>query len=124
MKAYKGGETVGKGTYWNLSTMERMDVETEGTLPGNRSERFFRMSAAGILVLGPVLGLVYAMFLPFIGIAMTLKLGGEKIAARVLEPALSASTFGWRPAESYLSGKKKASRARKEEEKKEDPDRS
>jgi len=38
---------------------------------------------------------------------MAVKLGVQKAAGRVLEPAISASTFGWRPSESYLSGKKK-----------------
>ena len=124
MKAYKGGETAGKGTYWNLKTLERVDVETEGRLPGDNKTTWIKMSAVGILLAGPVLGLVYALFLPFIGIAMAVKLGAEKVAGRVLEPAMSASTFGWRPSESYLSGKKKERKARKEEKAEEKTDRS
>jgi hypothetical protein len=37
MLKHNGGETVGKGTYWNLSNGERVDIVSEGT-PGDRIE--------------------------------------------------------------------------------------
>jgi len=60
-----------------------------------------------MLLLGPIIGLVYVIAFPFIGIAMvsaflaTMALGG---AAHLLRDVVS---FGWRPSEAYFSGKKK-----------------
>jgi len=59
---------------------------------------------AGMMVLGPVIGLFYAVLFPFIGIAAVITLGIEKALGAGLADNAS---FGWRPGESYLSGKKK-----------------
>ena len=106
MLKHNGGQMVGRGTYWNLSNGERIDIMNEGTLSGDRSRTFYRMPAAAIIVAAPVLGLVYAAFLPFIGIAMMVKLLGQKIGGGVLDTIQSSASFGWRPSESYLSGRK------------------
>jgi len=107
MLKHNGGQMVGRGTYWNLSNGERIDIMNEGTLSGDRSRTFYRMPAAAIIVAAPVLGLLYAAFLPFIGIAMMVKLLGQKIGGGVLETIQGSASFGWRPSESYLSGRKK-----------------
>jgi len=117
MLRHNGGETVGKGTYWNLGNGERIDIAEEGKLPGGGDRHFYRMPAAAVLVAAPVLGLLYAAFLPFIGIAMLAKLVAQKIGGGVLETVPSSASFGWRPSESYLSGRKK--RAKKDEDSKE-----
>jgi len=113
---YKGGETVGKGTYWNFRNGERVDVEGTEMLPGGSTARYVKAPAAGLLVLGPALGLLYAMFLPFIGIAMLVKLVAEKAAGGAMEALQGSASFGWRPSESYLSGKKRGKKGRKEED--------
>ena len=107
MLKHNGGDRVGKGTYWNLTNGERIDIRDEGTLPGDAKKAYYRMPAAAIIVAGPVLGLMYALFLPFIGIAMVVKLVGQKVGGGVREMVQGSASFGWRPSESYLSGKKK-----------------
>jgi len=107
MLKHNGGERVGKGTYWNLGNGERVDIQEEGILPGNEKKTYYRMPAAAVIVAAPVLGLMYAMFLPFIGIAMAVKLVGQKIGGGVMETVQGSASFGWRPSESYLSGRKK-----------------
>jgi len=107
MLKHNGGERVGKGTYWNLGNGERVDIQEEGILPGNGKKTYYRMPAAAIIVAAPVLGLMYAAFLPFIGIAMAVKLVGQKMGGRVMETVQGSASFGWRPSESYLSGRKK-----------------
>ena len=107
MLKHNGGERVGKGTYWNLGNGERVDIQEEGILPGNEKKTYYRMPAAAIIVAAPVLGLMYAMFLPFIGIAMAVKLVGQKIGGGVMETVQGSASFGWRPSESYLSGRKR-----------------
>lgn len=60
----------------------------------------------GIMVAaGPVVGLIFAVALPFVGVAALL----WAVAGRVLGPAHTPAyaTFGWRPSESYLAGRKK-----------------
>ena len=108
MLKHNGGERVGKGTYWNLGNGERVDIQEEGVLPGNEKKTYYRMPAAAIIVAAPVLGLMYAMFLPFIGIAMAVKLVGQKIGGGVMETVQGSASFGFRPSESYLAGKKKS----------------
>lgn len=107
MLKYNGGNRVGTGTYWNLTNGERIDINSEGTLPGDVKKTYYRMPAAAIIVAGPVLGLLYAAFLPFIGIAMLVKLVGQKAGGGVMEMVHGSASFGWRPSESYLSGGKK-----------------
>ena len=115
MLRHNGGDRVGKGTYWNLSNGERIDITDEGTLPGDVRKTYYRMPAAAIIVAGPVLGLLYAAFLPFIGIAMLVKLVVQKAGGGVMEMVQGSASFGWRPSESYLTGKKE------KETKKEEP---
>jgi hypothetical protein len=106
MLKFNGGEKAGKGTYWNLHNGERVDISVEGILPGNGQASFYRMPATAIIVVAPVLGLVYAAFLPFIGIAMLVKLLAQKIGGGVLETIQGSASFGWRPGESYLAGRR------------------
>ena len=113
MLRHNGGEMVGQGTYWNLTNGERIDITNEGTLPGDRNRAFYRMPASAIIVAAPALGLLYAAFLPFIGIAMLLKLVARKIGGGVMETVQSSASFAWRPSESYLSGRK--NKAKKDE---------
>jgi hypothetical protein len=122
MLKHNGGERVGKGTYWNLGNGERVDIQDEGILPGNGKKTYYRMPAAAVVVAAPVLGLLYAAFLPFIGIAMLVKLVGQKIGGGVMETVQGSASFAWRPGESYLSGRKrkeKKEEASKETEEKE-----
>lgn len=105
---HRGGATVGKGTYWNFDNGERIDVTGEQVLPGGTAAVYYRMPAGGIFIAGPILGLMYAAFLPFIGIAMVAKLLVQKMAGSLAESARSSAAFGWRPSESYLAGKMKA----------------
>ena len=117
MLRHNGGEMVGKGTYWSLTNGERIDIAGEETLPGGRDRTFYKMPAAAIIVVAPVLGLLYAAFLPFIGIAMLVKLVGQKIGGGVMETVQGSASFGFRPSESYLSGRK--NKAKKDEASKE-----
>ena len=110
MLKHNGGSRVGKGTYWNLTNGERIDIRDEGILPGETKKAYYRMPAVAIIVAGPVLGLIYALFLPFIGIAMLVKLVGQKAGSGVMEMVHGSASFGWRPSESYLTGKKKEAR--------------
>ena len=70
MTRYGGGDEVPAGDYWNLIDGERCTLREAGTLPGYATEIYYRMPAAYMLLLAPALGLAYAIFLPFVGLAM------------------------------------------------------
>jgi hypothetical protein len=102
-----GGETVGKGNYWNFSTGERVQIEDRGVLPGNPSDSYYRFPPIAVLIAGPILGLTYAVFLPFIGIAMLAGVLAKKLFGGVVRTAWKGAAFGWKPSEAYLSGRKR-----------------
>ena len=112
----KGGHKVAAGTYWNMTNGSRVQMEQEGVLPGDQKTRYIKAPVAVMLMAAPVIGLVFAVFLPFIGIAMTLSLIGKKLIDGVASAAAGSMSFGWRPIEAYLAGRKtkKAARAKKE----------
>jgi hypothetical protein len=114
MLTYKGGYKVGKGTYWDLANGRRIDVLNEAVLDGGGSATYIRMSSGVMLLSGPIIGLVYAILMPFIGIATVAALAGGKVLGGLYSLAAKSISFGWQPKNAYLSGKKK----KKEEEKK------
>ena len=112
-----GGHTVQAGTYWNLSNGSRVQMEQEGVLPGSGTTRYIKAPVAVMLMAAPVIGLVFAVFLPFIGIVMTLNLVGKKLIESAASVATGSVSFGWRPIEAYLAGRKmkKAERTKRAE---------
>lgn len=71
MLRYHGGEQVRKGSYWDRKTGEVIHVGPEGSrLPGGADVRYWKMSEAAMVVLGPLLGLLYVVFLPLLGFLM------------------------------------------------------
>ncbi len=64
-----------------------------------------KISNAVVVVAGPIIGLLYAVLFPFIGIAVLVKLVVQKTLVPSTIPVYAS--FGWRPSESYLAGKKK-----------------
>lgn len=113
MLTYKGGNKVGEGTYWDLSNGRRIDVAGEAVLSGDGSCTYYRVSPGVLLLLGPVAGLLYVLLLPFIGIGTIALLAVRKVLGGVLGFIGKSLSFGWRPKEAYLSGKKKAGKDKK-----------
>lgn len=87
-----GGETVREGFYWNRREWEAQIVPREGgTLKGDATARFVRIPLLALLVLAPLMGAAYAMFLPFIGIALVvMHVAGRVHASTRITPARSA----------------------------------
>jgi hypothetical protein len=75
-----GGTKVKEGFYWGMKGWDVQVIERGGgTLPGDASRRYLRIPALAMLLLGPVMGAVFAMFLPFIGLAMFADHAGRAI---------------------------------------------
>ena len=113
MKRYIGSQTVNPGLYFDARHVSFRSMEREGRLPGTTDDVYRRVPALALLVAGPLLGLAYVVFLPFIGVALVFWLLVKKAAvvavesrdavARVLAPA-------WRPGMAYLSRARRSGR--------------
>lgn len=107
MLTYKGGTRVSKGTYWNLRKGLRVDVAQEDVLPDNGGATYFKMPLAVMLLSGPFIGLAYAIFLPVMGIVAVVTVAVGGFVKGMYNLAAKTISFGWRPGNAYLSGKKK-----------------
>jgi hypothetical protein len=103
----KGGHKVGKGTYWDLRKGHRIDLSHEGVLPGDETATYFRMSSGLMLLLGPIVGLLYVILMPIIGITTVAAVAVRKVLGGMYNLVAKSISFGWQPMNAYLSGKKK-----------------
>lgn len=121
MLHYKGGQKVGKGSYWNLSNGTRVDIPDEGILPGESGATYMRFPPGIVLLAGPVIGLIYVIALPFMAVGTVLALVGKKVLSSMFNALGNLVSFGWRPSEAHLAGKrKKHKRMRRDQTKKEE----
>jgi hypothetical protein len=71
MFRYAGGQTVRHGFYWNADKWQVTLVERQGgDLPGEARERYARVPVLAMLLVAPIMGALYVIFLPLIGFAM------------------------------------------------------
>jgi len=113
MLRYTGGKKVKKGTYWNLQDNSRVDIDQEGMLPGDSKAVYYRLPSGLLILSGPVIGLLYVIALPIISIITVVTLGGSKLVGSLYHGIRSLATFGWKPSEAYLAGKKKKKKNKK-----------
>jgi hypothetical protein len=108
MARYEGGTKVPGGYYWNPGAWSVVSVEGEtGTLPGRHDERFVRLHWLAALLLAPVLGGLFVVFLPFIAVGMVIDGVGRVLfggARRGAQDLAATMTPGWRPGEAHLTG--------------------
>jgi hypothetical protein len=114
MRKYKGGQNVEKGTYWNFSNGTRVDIQDGGILPGDHSATYRRLPPGIVLLAGPVVGLFYVIALPFMAVGTMLALVGKKMLSALFNVIGNLVSFGWRPSEAHLTGKKKGKKKEKE----------
>lgn len=69
-----GGRTVEKGTYWNLTSGARIDVDGTVTLKGSRADRYVKIPVAGLCIAGPLAGLLFTVVIPFLFLLVMLAL--------------------------------------------------
>jgi hypothetical protein len=109
MLRHRGGERVKAGFYLNAETWEvnTLSGRAGGVLPGAAADRYLRIPTLGVLVFAPLMGALYAIFLPFIGLAMVAQHLTKKAAAGSRDLAHSVMqtvTPAWRPGEAYFTG--------------------
>lgn len=124
MFLYKGGQSVGKGKYWEPNTGKKVILTENGFLPGNRKETYFKFPESYFLIPVLLLGLALSAAFPYgVGLVVffcLIALSGALYAAgsasfRLLKEMLGkTATFGYAPTTSYMAGKK-MKKERKEE---------
>ena len=83
---YRGGNRVRSGFYWNLGKWEIVTIGKEGgTLPESEGHRYVKLPVLVLLLVAPWMGLVYVIFLPFIGFALLFGLAGKKLARSLVK---------------------------------------
>ena len=109
MVRHQGGDRAKAGFYLNTESWEVTTLSGKGggTLPGGRNAQFLRVPTVGLLVFAPLMGAAYAMFLPFIGIALTAQWATKKAVAGVrqaTQSVMGTMSPAWRPGEAYFTG--------------------
>jgi hypothetical protein len=82
----------------------------EGQKMLTRNEKIDRGKGIAAMLMGPVAGLVYFICLPIIAIGTVVTSLGRKITVGIINRTGNLASFGWRPTEAYLEGKKKKRR--------------
>ena len=116
MAKHLGGETVGAGFYMDVA---EWSVETfsgaGGVLPGNATRVYRSVPTIVLLLAAPLLGAAFAMFLPFIGLALVAQYAAKQAWTFTREmghAALVAMSPRTAAGEAYLTGdKSKATKA-------------
>lgn len=114
MTRINGGTKVKGGFYWRPAEWQIVTVSGEsGVLPGVAGDRFVRIPALALLLLAPVMGGLFVMFLPLIGFAMVLQhllRQGARAARRAALSVAATLAPSWRPGEAFFAGKGGAAR--------------
>ncbi len=99
MTTYAPGTTAKGGFYFNIDEWDMLVVPEQGqVLPGAAGNRYVKMPALALFLAAPLLGAAFAMFMPFIGLALVGKFAIEKTVhtVRILTtgpiPAEAAAT--------------------------------
>lgn len=80
MKRMRGGSEAQPGFYWNVADWQIVTVEREPrALPGGSEQEYLRVPAPAMLLVAPVLGLSFVVFLPFVGFALVARQVGRKM---------------------------------------------
>ncbi len=109
MARHIGGSPAQSGYYWSPTSWSITPIPRPGGfLPGGRSDRYLKVPTLAVLMLMPVLGGLFVVFLPVIGFALVAHALARKLAALVGGGAADLATTltpGWRPGEAHLTGK-------------------
>lgn|GEM_PF-1870814 len=96
----KGGEVVKGGVYWSMTEGEFISVPgVGGTLAGSSRDNYIKAPLPLVLVLGPVMGLAFAIFLPLSGLLVLIPFLAAKMRGAA---APSAARMAMQPGVSYL----------------------
>jgi hypothetical protein len=109
MTRFNAGERAKAGYYFSAKSWEVHPVPADGErLPGEAGQHWYAIPTAAALVLTPLLGLTFLMFLPFIGFYLTIEAALRpllRVFRREASELAATMSPGWQPGEAHLTGK-------------------
>lgn len=109
MARFSGGSSVPGGTYWNPRQSSVVQVRNDGEkLPGTPRDGWVRVNGVAALLAAPVVGGLFVVLLPFIGLGMILRgalRGGTGVARDGARDLAATVAPGWRPGEAHMTGR-------------------
>ena len=108
MLRHQGGDKVKAGFYFNMASWEVSTMSGQGgVLAGAGDSAYLRVPVPALLVFAPLMGACFAMFLPFIGIALVLDFVAKRAWAACRD-AVQATVMALSPrqqtGEAYFTG--------------------
>jgi hypothetical protein len=104
---FTAGAIVKGGFYFNRDRPDLVAVGgKEGALPGAEGERYFRVPALAVLPLAPVLGALFVVLLPLVGLLLVLRPLGRPALAGAGWAGHGLRFIGtpiWRRGEAYFA---------------------
>ena len=126
MNRYRGGEQVTPGIYLNLASWEIFQSQNQNeVLPEARDGSYLRIPAPLALLLTPLMGLGYLIFLPVLGIAGLVAFAAHRLAQLVLPGGREVARIAvpaWVPGASYLVRGRRGKAGQPSEARKQHPD--
>ncbi|HZZ83275.1 MAG TPA: hypothetical protein VFE30_01965 [Anaeromyxobacteraceae bacterium] len=115
MTKLSGGSQVKSGYYWHLNQWSLEPVRQDGqALPGSASDEYLKVNTAAALLLAPLMGAAFVMFMPFIGIYLAVNAAVQPVLGifkRQASELAATVTPGWQPGEAHFTGKRAETRS-------------
>jgi len=74
MTVFRGGSRAAAGFYWRPLEWEILSLRADGeTLPGATQERLYRLGPVATLLVAPLMGGLFVVFLPVAGVLVVLR---------------------------------------------------
>jgi hypothetical protein len=110
--AHNGGTKVTYGFYWSAKAWDMAMIPAEGgLLPGGADRSYTRIPTVLFLLMAPLMGALYVVFLPFAGFALVLGHALRALKTLAMDAAMQiavAVSPSWAPGEAYLANRKRA----------------
>jgi hypothetical protein len=110
MTRREAGSAAQAGYWFNLASWEVHPVPADGErLPGEAGQQWIAIPTVAAVMLAPILGLTFLMFLPLIGFYLTIEAALRpllRVVRHQAEELAVTMSPGWQPGEAHLTGKR------------------
>lgn len=114
--AHNGGSKVNFGFYWSMQAWDMAMIPAEGgLLPGGSDRSYMRIPTVLFLLMAPMMGALYVVFLPFAGFALLAGHLGKAVKTMATDAFMHiavAVSPQWAPGEAYLAARKREKAAK------------
>jgi hypothetical protein len=114
--AHTGGTKVNYGFYWSAKAWDMAMVPAEGgLLPGGTDRHYTRIPTFLFLLMAPIMGALYVVFLPFAGFALVAGYAARGLKRLATDSFMQIAVLvspHWAPGEAYLAGRRREKAAK------------